>query len=121
MRNLSFPGIKVLNLVRYGAEMKKNEAEVLELDRQLAAIGSIQARSIAEAEDLQRAENYCSEIAQELHVIDDGGEQLLMELLVDQIDMVFPPDATTPGQGKAATPQRGIATPASRGSRRSGC
>ena len=80
---MSLPGMEVLELVRYGAEMKRIEVEVLEMNRQLAAIESIQARSIAEAEDLQRAENYCSEIAQELHVIDDGGKQLLMELLVD--------------------------------------
>jgi|TARA_B100001964_G_scaffold194325_1_gene217869 hypothetical protein len=46
--------MEVLGLVRYGAEMKRIEVEVLELDRQLAAIESTQARSIAVAEVLQR-------------------------------------------------------------------
>ena len=51
---MSLPGMEVLGLVRYGAEMKRIEVEVLELDRQLAAIESTQARSIAVAEVLQR-------------------------------------------------------------------
>ncbi|MCH7641692.1 MAG: recombinase family protein [Chloroflexi bacterium] len=105
---------EVLDLDRYGAEMKTIEAEVSELDRQLAAIESNRTSSAAEAESLQRVESFCSEVAQGLRTMDDDGKRRLMELLVERIDiepedklkvhMVFPPDATTPGQSKAAIP-----------------
>jgi len=109
---------EVLDLDRYGSEMKMIEAEVSELDRQLASIDSTRASSAAESESLQRVESFCSEVAQGLRTMDNDGRRRLMELLVEHIDiepedklkihMVFPPDAATHEQSKAATPTGGL-------------
>ena len=78
---------EVLDLPRYGAGMKKLDAETVDLDRQLARIDSLRARGVLEAKSLQRVEEFRSEVAKGLQTIDDDGKRRLMELLVERIDL----------------------------------
>lgn len=89
--------------------MKQLEAEIADLDRELARIASARTRGMVETETLQRVEEFCSEVATGLQAIDDDGKRRLMELLVERIDLghddklkvhlVFTPDWPEMGSG----------------------